>query len=171
MNESRIVRYKRKIALFIINHFLKGTRVIFFPLKRSLLNWAKIEVGENSKIVGPLYVSCELSIGSNVWLGRNFSADGNGKVEIGNNCDVAPNVQMYTGSHQIGDHDRRAGSGFNGTITVGNGCWLCAASKVLPNVSIGSGALIAAGSVVTSYVEDDCFVGGVPAKIIKKINA
>lgn len=167
MKNIRVKRYKRKIALFIINHFMKGTRTILFPVKCKLLNWANIKVGKNTKVVGPLYISCDLAIGDNVWVGRDFSADGNGNVEIGSNCDIAPNVQLYTGSHYVGNHDRRAGEGFNGKITIGNGCWLCAASKILPNVSIGDGVLIAAGSVVTRDVESDCSVGGVPAKVIR----
>lgn len=168
LSNIRLKRYKRRVALFCINHFFAGTRAIFFSTKRKLLNWAGIPVGDGTRIVGPLYCTCELKIGKDVWIGRNFSVDGNGSVIIGNCCDIAPNVQLYTGSHQIGER-RRAGPGYNGVIKIGDGCWICAASKLLPNVTIGEATIVAAGSVVTKSFCENLMIGGVPAKTIKKL--
>lgn len=165
----RILRYKRRFALFIINHFLKGTRKIFFPIKCGLLRFAGYKIGKDVKVVAPLNITGELQVGDGVWIGRNFSIDGNGTVIIGDCCDIAPNVQFYTGSHDIGVSEHRAGKGFNDTISIGNGCWCCAASKFLPGISVGEGSVVAAGAVVTKSFDDNLMIGGVPACIIKKL--
>ena len=54
-------------------------------------------------------------------------------------------------------------------ITVGDNCWFGANVSVMPGVTIGSGCVIAAGSVVTEDVPDDSMVAGVPAVVKKKI--
>lgn len=165
--KARILRYKRKFALFVVNHFLKGTRKFLFPLKRSLLSFAGYRIGKGTRIVGPLFITGEFRCGEDVWIGRNFSVDGNGTVVIGNSCDVAPNVQFYTGGHEVGDHSRRAGAGINTLISIGDGCWCCAASKFLPGASVGAGCVIAAGAVVAGKFESDLMIGGIPARVIK----
>ena len=54
-------------------------------------------------------------------------------------------------------------------ITIGNDVWIGGNSTILPGVTIGDGAVVAAGAVVTKDVEPNTIVGGVPAKVIKKI--
>ena len=82
----------RLIVLFIINNFLSCTR--FFKIKRFLLSLAKIEIGKNTKVVGPLNFGnkIDITIGDNCWIGKNLSLDGNGEVIIGDNVDIAPQV-------------------------------------------------------------------------------
>ena len=53
-------------------------------------------------------------------------------------------------------------------ITIGDGVWLGARAIILPGVTIGEGAVVAAGAVVTKDVEPWAVVGGNPAKFIKK---
>lgn len=114
------------------------------------------KIGEDVRIVGPLYIVGELQVGNGVWIGRNFSVDGHGTVIIGDCCDIAPNVQFYTGSHAIGTSERRAGNGINRTISVGNGCWCCAASKYLSGISIGG--IVAASAMDTKSFGDNLMV-------------
>ena len=54
-------------------------------------------------------------------------------------------------------------------VTIGNDVWIGANCTILPSVTIGNNVVVAAGAVVTKDVPDNCVVGGVPAKIIKKI--
>ncbi len=168
---TRAIRYKRKITYFAINHYMSSPRPILFPIKRKLLKWANIEVGQNTRIVGPVICSldCEWSVGKDTWIGPYIEIHGNGSVIIGDNCDLAPHVKFYTGSHKIGSCARRAGNGFCGTIEIGNGCWLCADSICLPNIKLGSGLIVAAGAVVAKGFEDNSMIGGCPAKVIRKL--
>lgn len=103
----------------MVNHVLTGTR--FFPAKRNLLRSIGYEIGENTKIVGPIHNTGTLRIGANCWIGCNLTVHGNGIVTIGDNCDIAPDVTFLTGGHQMGDHNRRAGKGESYHITVGSG--------------------------------------------------
>ncbi len=161
--------YKRFI-ISCVNGILKGTRC--FKLKRAMLNSCSgIKIGKGTKIVGPLNLSLisYLSIGENSWIGNSMSIEGNGSVEIGNNCDIAPNVLFVTGSHNIGTSSRRAGEGFNGKIKVSDGCWICARATILSNITIEHGVVIAAGACVVKDVVGNAVYGGVPAKEIKKL--
>ena len=93
---------RKRIVIFIVNHVLNGTR--FFAAKRRLLRSIGYEIGENTKIVGPIHNTGTLRIGANCWIGCNLTVHGNGTVTIGDNCDIAPDVTFLTGGHQMGDH-------------------------------------------------------------------
>ena len=55
-------------------------------------------------------------------------------------------------------------------IRIGSGSWVGARSMILPGVTIGSRVMVAAGSVITRDVPDDCLVGGNPAKVLRKLD-
>ena len=57
-----------------------------------------------------------------------------------------------------------------GKVVIGNNVWLCNNVCVLSNVTIGNGVIVAANSVVTHDIPDNCIAAGVPAKIIKLID-
>lgn len=111
-----------------------------------------------------------MKIGDDTWIGHDFYLEGNGFVSIGSNCDIAPWVSCYTGSHEIGSRERRAGQGTNRNISIGSGCWIGGSVKILPNTIVEDGVVVAAGAVVKGFIESDCLIGGVPAKIIKKLD-
>ena len=157
----------KKVNFFIINHFLSGTH--FFALKRGLLRIAGYKVGDGTRVVGPLKVTATLEIGRNCFIGTGFHIHGNGKVIIGDCCDIAPEVVILTGSHNIGDNMRRAGNGYNGTVTIGDGCWIGGCSRILPEVSIGDGAVIAACSVVNKTIPENTMAAGVPCVAKKEL--
>ncbi len=152
----------------LINSFFAGTH--FFKIKSALLKHLGLGIGENVRIVGPVYFDSEkVTIGDNCWIGRNFSVYGNGSVTIGSNCDFAPDIVFETGSHKPGTPQRRAGEGYCGDIAVGNGCWLGVRATVLSGVTIGNGSVIGAGSLVNKSIEENLLVGGVPCKEIKSL--
>lgn len=159
---------QKRMVMFCVNHFLSGTRS--FGLKRRLLRSIGYEIGENTKIVGPVFCTGKLHIGSNCWIGRNFTVEGNGSVHIGDNCDVAPGVMFLTGGHEIGSPDRRAGRGETYSICVGSGTWLGARATIAGDVQIGEGCVVAACGCVVSNVNANSLVGGVPARLIRELD-
>lgn len=167
---KRIKALEKRMVLWIINNFLSCTRA--FAIKRFLLNKLVYDVSldKNVKVVGPIYLNGSLKVGKGTWIGHDFRLEGNGQLTIGSNCDIAPLVTCFTGSHEIGSHDRRAGKGYNGVIIIGNGVWIGGRTTILANSIIKDGSVIAAGSCVNKFVEEDCLVGGVPAKIIKSLS-
>ena len=159
---------KRRIAISVVNTILRGHR--FFPLKRKILNWVGgIQVGTESKVVGPIRSYGILIIGSNVWIGANLTCYGQGTVEIEDNCDIAPDVTFLTGGHEMGDRIRRAGRGITTNIRVRKGSWIGARTTVLGNIEIGEACVVAAGAVVSKNIENNKLIAGVPAKVIRNL--
>jgi acetyltransferase-like isoleucine patch superfamily enzyme len=55
-------------------------------------------------------------------------------------------------------------------VTIGDGCWIGARAVILPGVTVGAGAIVAAGSIVTRSVAPNHLVGGVPARPIRVLD-
>ena len=90
------------------------------------------------------------------------------EIHIGNNCLIGPDVGIYTAGHRLQPEGRTL-DGYGIPITIGNDVWVGGHSVILPGVVIGDGAVIAAGSVVTSNVAPRTLVAGNPAKFKKEI--
>lgn len=168
MENSLVKHLKRNICIGVVNTFLKGTH--FYSIKRNLLRIGGIQVARNVRVVAPIFVTADLTIGENTFIGREFSVYGNGSVAIGKNCDFGPAVSVLTGSHEIGDANHRAGNGKSYHITFEDGSWIGARSTFLGDISVKKGAVIASGAVVINEVAENTLVGGVPAKMIKELD-
>jgi maltose O-acetyltransferase len=144
----------------------------FFKLKRTILTLMGLEIGEGASVNGHtwFYGQGKIRIGAGTWIGPRcrFYANPGTVREVGANCDVAPEVAFVTGTHELGTSERRAGSGVTKSIKIGDGCWLGARVTVLGGVTIGSGTLIGACSLVLSDLPADCLAAGVPAVVKKK---
>lgn len=162
---------RRRYVLYRVNHHLAGTKAGCFEKKRRLLNSIEgFEIGEGTRIVGPVEVSGTLETGKNCWIGKNLKINGNGSVTIGDNCDIAPEVTFQTGGHEIDSAERRAGKGKTYHQTVGSGTWIGGRVTVLNSVRIGAGCVVAGCSCVIRDVPDNTLVAGVPAKTIRSLN-
>lgn len=159
---------KRMGVMFVVNHILAGRPQ--FALKRKMLNSVGFQLGEGTKVVGPVFCTGKLITGKNCWLGRELKIQGNGTVTVGDNCDIGPEVTFLTGGHEIGDAGRRAGIGQIYNIRVEDGCWIGARSTLGRSITVGKGSVIAACACVMKDVEENTLVGGVPARCIKKLD-
>lgn len=113
--------------------------------------------------------------GTNIKLGKdvfinvnNYFMDG-ASIEIGNHVFIGPSCGFYTASHPLDYVNRNKGLEKALPIKVGDNCWFGAHVSIMPGVTIGSGCVIGAGSVVTKDIPDNSLVAGVPAKVIKSI--
>ena len=128
-------------------------------------------VGENP-FVGDNF-HCDF--GKNIRVGDNFHADFNctmadvGGITIGDNCLIGPDVGIYTAGHSLKPEGRTL-SGYGIGIDIGRDVWIGGHSTILPGVTVGDGAVIAAGSVVTNDVEAGVLVAGNPARFIKRVD-
>jgi 3-hydroxyethyl bacteriochlorophyllide a dehydrogenase len=104
-----------------------------------------------------------ITIGDRTSIGTGSLLDGRGGLRIEHDVDIAPQVNIWTLEHDPHSlqHDTRPGS-----VVVGHHAWLAARATILPNVTIGAGAIVGASSVVTRNVEELEIVGGSPARHI-----
>lgn len=161
---------------YLLNLFLGLLPVSrLFALRRSFWSIAGVEIGRDAKMCGRtrIYGQGRLVIGDRTWIGPEGTiyTHRESAIRIGCDCDIAPQVILVTGSHTIGSGHRRAGEGNSKPITIGDGCWLGARVTVLGGVTIGNGSIVAAGAVVTRDVPPNTMVGGVPARIIRLMEA
>lgn len=111
-----------------------------------------------------------LKIGNNSNIGALNYIGCSGYIELGNNVMLGPKVGLFAENHvfrsvDIPIKEQGVDKQF---IRIEDDCWIGANSMVLAGVTIGTGSVVAAGSVVTKDVPPFCVVGGVPAKVIKR---
>ena len=95
-----------------------------------------------------------------------------GPVTIGSHVNLAQGITVTALNHNFSDTTRRIDEQGISTnpVTIEDDVWIGANAVILPGVTIGQHAVVAAGAVVTADVPANTVVGGVPARIIKKIN-
>lgn len=106
-----------------------------------------------------------IEIGSNTTINRNCVIDGRGGCKIGNNVDIAQEVNIWTEQH---DYNNPFYAAVTKPVLIEDYAWIASRATVLPGVTIGRGAVVATGSIVTKDVPPLSVVAGVPAKIIGK---
>lgn len=113
--------------------------------------------------------------GSHIEVGKNFFANYNctiidvAKVRIGDNCQMAPNVAIYTAGHPVYPTTRNSAFEYGKEVTIGDNVWLGGNTVVCPGVNIGNNVVIGAGSVVTKDIPDWSIAAGNPCRVIRKI--
>ena len=126
---------------------------------------------EDAFINPPFY--CDY--GSHIEVGKNFFANYNctiidvAKVKIGDNCQMAPNVAIYTAGHPLHPVARNSMYEYGISVTIGDNVWIGGNTVIMPGVHIGSNTVIGAGSVVTRDIPDWSVAVGNPCRVIKKI--
>lgn len=127
------------------------------------------EVDESFGMFPPFYTDCRknIHIGRNVFFNGGCRFQDQGGIYIDDGALIGPMVVLATLNHELDPEYR--GNLFPKPIRIGKKVWIGANATVLPGVTIGDGAIIAAGAVVTKDVPPGVIVGGVPAKIIKRV--
>lgn len=114
----------------------------------------------------------KLSIGEKSNIGDYTIFDVSNDIKIGHEVAIGPNCTIYTHDHLYKDKNLPAWKGgiISEPVIIEDGAWVGSGVTILPGVTVGRRSVIAAGSVVTKDVRPETIVGGIPAKIIKKIN-
>ena len=185
----------REIYLWIENFFsfLPGKVGTFIRMIWFRYRWktsANVKVRMQSEFIQPENMSFGKNVslgkfafftaeGGRIIIGDNFSCNVNchinasvgGKIIISKNVLVGPNVVMRTANHNFNKSEKfinQQGHNFN-DILIGENVWIGSNCIILSGVKIGERAVIAAGAVVNKDVDKNTIVGGVPARVIKKI--
>lgn len=111
-----------------------------------------------------------ISIGDQCGIGEYSYIGGQGGVAIGSHVLLGPNVRVFSENHrfdQAGVLLRLQGE-VRAPVRIEDNCWIGSSSVILAGVQVGSGAVVAAGAVVTRDVPADALVAGVPARIVRR---
>ncbi len=142
-----------------------------------------IQLGQNIVIGAMTFISVErdlhsdgqatpfLHVGDETYIGELNNLRAAGGIQIGKKCLISQGVSIISSNHStkrdlfITDQPSRTDSV---GVSIGDDVWIGTNATILPGVTIGRGAIVAAGSVVTSSVAEFDIVAGVPARFLKK---
>lgn len=156
------------LVMFLVNNLFAGAYL--FEVKRRLLNKIGYSLGERTKVVGPVFCAGKIKTGRNCWLGRNFTIHGDGIVEIGDNCNIAPDVTFLTGGQTTEPQEGEDGEDHRPSICVEEGCWVGTGVILCQNITIGKGCMVIPNTCVMKNLPENTLVGGVPARVMKKLD-
>lgn len=166
-----MVRFYKKLAVFVFLAIMHFPFPVFIAVRRFLLRillrdkLSKLIVAESVHISGWQ----KLKIGSNVSIQYNCYLSCEGGLEIGDNVSIGHGTSILSTEHSYSDHNmliKEQPIIFKAT-KISDNVWIGANATILGGVTVGEGAIVGAGSVVTKNVQKNAIVGGVPAKLIK----
>lgn len=149
-------------------HYLVFRSIMFIPFETIRNIWLR----PNLKKLGKGSFVCRqveffkprwVSIGKDCVINKGAFLDGRGTLTIGDHVDIARDVLIWTSSHDINDPNHAT---FERPVVIENHAWIGSRAIIMPGVTIGRGAVVGAGSVVTKDVPPLAVVAGVPAKQI-----
>lgn len=134
-------------------------------LRKCIYRIFGMRIGLHSTIYGGAEIRCarKIVIGNGSSIGHHVILDGRGELYIGNNVNLSTGAWIWTSEHIVNSPDF---SVIAEKVTIEDYAWLSCRTVILPGVTVGEGAVVAAGAVVTKDVAPYTIVGGVPAKEI-----
>ena len=129
----------------------------------------KYQIGEQSHIFMDAWFDAKgrFSLGAHSSINRNCRLDNRGTLTIGDNVSISNDVSILTADH---DPSSPTFSGRKTPVIIEDHVFIGTRAMILPGVTIGQGAIVAAGAIVTKSVEPFAIVAGVPARKIGERN-
>lgn len=152
---------------FFVNCFV--TYIPMHDLRNFLYRLCRVKIGRGSR----LYLGTHIRIPKNLVIGSNCNIlndvflDAAGGLTIGNDVSISFRSLILTGGHDVNDSYFKAD---HQPISICDHVWIGSNATILKGITIGEGAVVCAGAVVTKDVPPYAIVGGVPAKVIGKRN-
>lgn len=160
--------------LTIVNRTLKlnaalNTLEDVGQIRNTLSEITGSEIDPSTIIFAPFYTNFGrfISIGKNVFINHACSFLDMGGITLEDDVLIGPKANLITENHPLNPGDRK--TLLCKPVVIRRNAWIGAAATILPGVTVGENAVVAAGAVVSKDVPDNCVVGGVPAKYIKSI--
>jgi acetyltransferase-like isoleucine patch superfamily enzyme len=138
-------------------------------IRKNLSKIICTEIDTSTIVFVPFYTNFGqfIQIGKNVFINHACTFLDMGGITIEDNVLIGPKVNLITENHPLNPNDRK--TLICKPIVIKRNAWIGAAATILPGVTIGENAVVAAGALVTEDVAPNTIVGGVPAKFIRNI--
>lgn len=160
---NRFLNYYLDFKLFLLHCI--SLHVPIWGIRKIAIVLFGAEVGRGTTIhMGAKFFDPSgVAVGEDTIIGDRIFLDGRAKLTIGSHVDIASEVMIYNSEHDMSASDFHA---IVAPVVIHDYVFIGPRAIILPGVTIGEGAVVAAGAVVTKDVPSFAFVGGVPAKII-----
>ena len=164
-------RWYLRLLAPLYQHRGRGSK-IYWSARMDTPPYRRFWLGEQSVVESFCCINNavgDVTIGDHTRIGIHSTIIG--PVCIGSHVHLAQGITVTALNHRYDDKKRRIDEQGVSTqlVVISDDVWIGANAVILPGVTIGRHAVVAAGAVVTKDVPDYCMVGGVPAKIIKNI--
>lgn len=148
------------------------TDVGFFPshrVRNAIYRRAGVALPDSSSIHwrAEFYAPESIRVGEHCTIGDSCFLDGRSGLTIGDSVNLGSHVTIYTREHDVNSPDFAE---IGGPVVIGDHAWVASHAIILPGVSVGEGAVVAAGAVVTRDVPAFAIAGGTPARVIGQRN-
>jgi len=167
--ELTMERRRAQMMLARYNAITDGEPDLLLSLLRDLMG----SVGDGTVIM-PQF-TCDygynIRLGLNVFINYHCIFLDCAPIDIGNDVQVGPAVQLYTAQHPLEAEVRRSGLESARPIRIGNDVWIGGGAVILPGVTIGDRSVVGAGSVVVHSVPADCVAVGNPARVVRTLGS
>lgn len=160
---NRFYNYWLDLKVAILWRFV--SYIPFHFIRSFIYRLSGVKIGKYSTLhIGArFYEPKNITIGDGTIIGDHATLDGRDRLTIGNHVDMASEVMIYNSKHDINHPDFDPVSA---PVNIGDYVFIGPRAIIMPGVTVGKGAIIAAAAVVTKDVPDFSIVAGVPAKII-----
>ena len=127
------------------------------------------EVDASTAVFPPFYTNFGrfIRLGKNVFINHNCSFLDIGGITIEDDVQIGPSVNLTSENHPLDPGDRK--TVLPRPILIKRNAWIGAGATILPGVTVGENAIVAAGAVVSRDVPANTVVAGVPAKVVKTL--
>lgn len=175
IRRDRSIKMKRILAALVrytTNHII--SHLPSYTLRRAwyrhILGWrigpdVFILMGQYVQMAGARSSGRKVSIGKGTVINYGCLLYATGGLIIGEHVSISAGAWLVTGTHDINDPQFTT---YFKPIVIGNYVWIGMRATILAGVTIGEGAIIMAGAMVTKDVPPNAIVGGVPAKVISQ---
>lgn len=151
---------------------LAGSGLVPRPLRWALYRALGLDVRTPNVFSGTRITGRDLHIGRGTFVNHACYLDvARGRIEIGERCQVGPEVMVLTATHELGPDGSASAQAVYRTTAIGDRVWLGARVTVLPGARIGDGCVVAAGAVVSGVCPPGGVYAGVPARRLREVAA
>jgi acetyltransferase-like isoleucine patch superfamily enzyme len=142
-----------------------------FKKANKILNKFFGKKGEHAYIEPPFFCDYgkHIEVGENFYANSNFVVLDTGKVQIGKNALIGPNVSIFTAGHPVHYKARNSGYEYGINVKIGDNVWIGGGTVINPGVKIGNNVVIGSGSVVVRDIPSNSLAAGNPCKVSRQI--